>query len=178
MVQEPRPAGDHRREHDDRRGANDPVLDGPAVLECRQGGEDVERRQQALSEREDEDAQGERHVDERQDDVRRDHRRVRAARDRAVGEHNPHGVPGPRRDDGIDADARDVCRENRRPAHGAVRIRGGEDVPPRAARAAELEELADDRGEQRQDRDVREEVPEALARGADLVDHAVKVTGS
>ena len=71
--------------------------------------------------------------------------------------------PGARRDDGIDADARDVCREDRRPAHGAVRIGGGEDVPPRAARAAELEQVAGDRRQQRQDRDVREEVPEALA---------------
>src|SRR4029078_3523396 len=86
------------------------------------------------------------------------------------------GRPAPRRNDGIDADARDVCRKNGRPAHGTVRICGGEDVPPRAARAAELEQWAGDRRQERQERDVREEVPEALRRRADLVDHALTVT--
>ena len=157
---------------------DDAVLEDPRVVEGGQRREGVERRQHALRQRPHEHEQRERHVDEREDDGRGDDRRVRAARDRAMGEEDPDDVAAPCGEDRVDPDARDVGGEDRAPAHARVRVGGREDVPPRPARAAELQQMAADRGEQRQDRDLREEVPEALARSPDLVDHALTVLAS
>ena len=178
MVKEPRAAGHDRHEGDHRAGMDDAVLEDPRVVEGRQRREGVQRRQHALRQRPHEHDERERHVDEREDDRRRDDRRVRAAGDRTMGEEDPHDVAAACGEDRVDADARDVGGEDRAPGHARVRVRGREDVPPRTARAAELQEMAADRGEEREDRDLREELPEALARSPDLVDHALTVLAS
>ena len=117
VVQEQPAPADDDDERDQRAGPDDPVLDRPRV---------VERRQRSRARR----ATGARPASARRrrrdvasvmstnvrTAVERDDRRVRAPRDRAVGEEDPHDVAAAGREDRVDADARDVRRRGSRAA--------------------------------------------------------------
>ena len=87
-------------------------------------------------------------------------------------------VAATRGQDRVHADPGDVGGADRPPPHGPVRVGGGEDVPPRAARAHELHELAADPDEERHDLDLGEEAPEMLGGVPDRLDHGLTVAAS
>ena len=105
-----------------------------------------------------------RDVDDREHGARADERRVGLALDRPVGHRQADDVAGAGGEDGVDADARDVGGVDRQPADARLGVGGREHVPPRAARAHRLRDVAADRDREGQRLHRREVVPERLYR--------------
>src|SRR2546421_10570921 len=95
-------------------------------------------------ERVEDEARREDRVEQRQGNERRAERRVGRALDPPLGDEQPYRVAAAGGHDRVDADAREVGAEDRAPADVLFRVRGGEDVPPGAAGAAELRQLAEE----------------------------------
>ena len=114
------------------------------TAEIREQGDPGER---AEGERVREEDERQRRVGDAHDDVGRRKRRVRAGGDGPVSEVDAEHVAAAHRDDSVDPDSGDVRAEHRRPGDPLVRVCGGDHVPPGAAGARELEQVAADRQE-------------------------------
>ena len=136
------------------------MCEEPVEVERRQVGEDRAPGQLPADERVEDEAGGKDEVEQRQGDERRRERGVRRPLDPVLGDEQPDGVAAARRHDRVDADAGEVRAEDRAPPDEALRVGRGDDVPPGAADAAELEELAEQPQPERGPADVREVVEE------------------
>ena len=92
-----------------------------------------------------------------------------------MGEIEPDPIAGAGGDDRVDADARQIGGVDRRPPDGCLGVRGGDRVPPRAARAHRLQDVADDRQRERAELDGGQLLEEDPDRMEDLA-HAIRLT--
>jgi len=111
-------------------------------------------------ERVEDEARREDRVEQRQRNERRAERRVGRALDPALGDEQPDRVAAARGYDRVDAYAREVGAEDRAPTDVLFRVRGDKDVPPGAAGAAELRQLAEEGDPERRPADVGQVVEE------------------
>jgi hypothetical protein len=88
-----------------------------------------------------------------------------------MGEHDSYRVAGASGDDRVDPDAGQIGAPDGDPRHALLRIRGGEHVPPGAARARHLEQVAPDREGEREERDRPELVEERVDAVEDSYEH-------
>ena len=87
-------------------------------------------------------------------------------------EHDRSGVPGAQGDERVDSNPGEVGAEDRAALDPYARVRGGEHVAPRHARAGELPELGEDGEEERPGMDRRELVEEGVDPVEDADEHA------
>src|SRR5919198_1805443 len=107
--------------------------------------EDVDAGKHAERDRPDDEAACHDHVEERLQENRGHEGRVGRSLDAALGDEQLDRIASARRDDRIDARARDIGTEQLSPPDVSVAVRSLDDVPPRPRDRYELAELTDDR---------------------------------
>ena len=120
------------------------VLDDEAPVEGAEVGEVGQPGQDPHLDRHEEEQRRDDEVEERLDDEARRERRVRGAVDAVLDQVQLDDVAAARRDDRVDADAREVGAEDGPERDLRPRIGGVEDVLPRADAQREPEHLKDD----------------------------------
>src|SRR5512133_1502001 len=145
------------------------MCEEPVEVERMQAGEDRASGQLLADQCVDDEARGEDEVEQRQRNECRREGGIRRPLDPVLGDEEPDGVATARWDDRVHADAGEIGAEDRAPANEPLRVRRRDDVPPSAADAAELEELAEQRQPERGPADIREVVEE----DPDVVDNAL-----
>ena len=135
--------GDDERARDHERPAR--VADRPRPVDLRQVRQHVQPRQDAGHDRPDQERRGEHEVDERLGEERRREHRVVRALDPPLEQEELEDVPEPRGQHRVDADAGRVGAEDVAIPDLGVRVRGGEDVPPRVGADDELEDVQPER---------------------------------
>jgi len=136
------------------------VREEPVEVERVEVGEHGATWQLPARERVEDEARREDRVEQCQRNERRAECRVGRALDPALGDEQPDCVAAAGGHDCVDADAGEVGAEDRAPADGLFRVRGGKDVPPGAAGAAELRQLAEEGDPQRRPADIGQVVEE------------------
>ena len=99
-------------------------------------------------------------VEQRQRDERRGEGRIGRALDATLHDEQPDRVTAAGGNDCVHAHAREDGAPDRTPAYDRVRVRRSDDVAPRAADAADLDELAEERDRERRPTDIGEMVEE------------------
>ena len=145
------------------------MVEKPREVEAGKLGQLTETRQGVLRQsRPREHRRGGSDVEDREHEAARYDGRIRALPDRPMGKDDAHRVPRPERDDRIDAHPGEICADDRPSPDSLIRIRGGQHVPPRHARAGELRKLRKQREEDRERVDRRE----LVEKGVDPIEDA------
>jgi hypothetical protein len=143
------------------------MVDGPAKVE--RGPERVEPGQEPRKGRPEDECAGDDEVEEAQEDERCGDGCVTAPLDAPLREQDANGVTAARGDDRADACPGEDRADDLAPGDLRVRIRGLEDVAPRAADAEQPRYVAGDSERERAPAEVREPVEEDLDRMPDRV---------
>jgi len=161
LLREPEEQQEHDQQNqaDHDQGSPD-VPEEPVEVERAQAREHRAAGERSAGEGVDDKAESDDRVEQRQRDQRRGEGRIRRALDPALDDEEPDRVAAAGGNDRVDAHAREHRAPDRAPADDRVRIGRGDDVPPRAADTADLDELAEKGGAEIRPADIGQMVEE------------------